>query len=149
MHLIPKAQKELFFSLHFHLSLAQACIFIFIYNEPRSIRNEISCPLQNSSQNFSGQNRRGEEAEKGGRINFSGTSNVTLLRDDIVQMVLQRPAKNKIGGNRAGQGSSGQSLHIAHQIKWFPEMCFTVICPDFYDLNRLLLGRKQLAFSKP
>lgn len=26
--------------------------------------------------------------------------------------------------------------------KLFPEMCFPVTCPDFYDLNRLLPGRK-------
>lgn len=33
-------------------------------------------------------------------------------------------------------------------LKLFFEMCFLVICLDFYDFNRLFLGRKQFDFFK-
>lgn len=43
-----------------------------------------------------------------------------LLRDNIEEMVLQRPAKNRNRGDRDGQGLGRQSFCIAHWSKIVP-----------------------------
>jgi hypothetical protein len=144
---MSKAQKQFCSFYISHQPCVVMCIH-FTYNDTESVRMK---RLVRHWQVilFSGQNGRRKEAEKGEKMNPSGRSSVRSCWEIILARWFYRDLP-KIRLDATGMDKAQPDNHsvLLTGTKLFPEMCFPVTGPEFYDLNRLLLGRQCLDFSR-